>query len=179
MLWKSCPSGFAKRRTPMRRFDFSIGTFPDNLDLRHVSRLMDDPDPISRFRSFDTPMTEILCQLKTPVADIPMGRSIPATCLHKRMAQIHSWAFSLEIPDFLDLETLRYPECRYPDKPTLFRDFHPPVHEALNLVQLLNRSDGCRVSWTQDLMVRSFLPVLLLQRLNSARLHPIQRLTGI
>jgi hypothetical protein len=45
-------------------------------NLAHVSQLTDDSDPISGFRNLRFPDEKVLCQLKTPVADIPMGRSI-------------------------------------------------------------------------------------------------------
>jgi hypothetical protein len=48
------------------------------------------------FRVFNASMTETLCQLKTPVVDIPMGRSIPTTCRHKWTVQIVLFRYYFE-----------------------------------------------------------------------------------
>jgi hypothetical protein len=66
------------------------------------------------FRSFDTPMTKILRQLKTLVVDIPTGRSISATCLHKWMAQIIPRISNMDFPISCHRDSQNR-ECRYPD----------------------------------------------------------------
>jgi hypothetical protein len=78
-------SGFAKRRTPICRWA---------PNLAHVSQLTDGSDPISEFRNLRFPDDKVLCQLKTPVADIPMGRSISATCLNCGTTRIKSRDFA-------------------------------------------------------------------------------------
>jgi hypothetical protein len=73
-------------------------------------QLMDDLIQSRDFRVFDTPMTEILCQLKTPVADIPMGRSISRHVSPQTDGSDFLGTISrLEIPDLLS-SRLRYPE---------------------------------------------------------------------
>jgi hypothetical protein len=121
-------------------------------------------DPISGFRNLRFPDDKVLCQLKTPVADIPMGRSISTTCPNCWTTRIKSRDFAWckvknthlcesRCPDLRigrsrdtrpslygrlrfplaisELEMsrpsrpreLRYPERRYPDKPTPFGTF--------------------------------------------------------
>jgi hypothetical protein len=78
-------SGFAKRRTPICQWA---------PNLTHVSQLTDDSDPISGFHNLRFPDDKVLCQLKTPVANIPMGRSISAMCPNCWMARIKSRDFA-------------------------------------------------------------------------------------
>jgi hypothetical protein len=68
-------SGSAKRRTPIRRVDFSIGTFSDSLDLCHVSPQTDGSDSLSLFRDLKCPDFLDLENSDIPNVDIPISQS--------------------------------------------------------------------------------------------------------
>jgi hypothetical protein len=89
------------------------------------------------------PVTQILCQLESPVSEIPMDSRSPPRVLHGWMVQIYIGTFTMECPDLLSsgLPESRTPNPRYR---LLSRDFRP-CSRGLNPHASPNRSNDCRV----------------------------------
>jgi hypothetical protein len=67
-----------------------FGKSPEILDCCHASPQDGRSSCVSRFRDLRPPVTQILCQLETPVAEIPTVSSISATCPNEWTAVIFS-----------------------------------------------------------------------------------------